>query len=98
MLKTVVDAILPVIAALLLGVVAGRIGDEDANKAKAINTMVLRYALPLSLFAATVAISRTKLLAQGPLALCLLAGMVVPFALAFAVRFHFSRNRDAAVL
>ncbi len=98
MLETVVAAILPILVALLLGVVAGWVRDENATKAKAINTVVLHYALPLALFAASVENPRAKLLAQGPLALILLVGMLVPFALAFAVRYRISRDKDAAVL
>ncbi len=98
MLETVVAAILPILVALLLGFVAGWIRDENATKAKAINTVVLHYALPLALFAASVENPRAKLLTQGPLALILLVGMVVPFALAFAVRYKISHDKNTAVL
>ncbi len=98
MLLIVAGAVLPILAAFFLGFVSSWLRDEDAVKAKAINTVVLRYALPLALFAASVENPRAKLLTQGPLALILLVGTVVPFALAFAVRYRISRDKDAAIL
>ena len=98
MLEVVVGAVLPILLALFLGFVAGWVRDENTTQAKAINTVVLHYALPLALFAASVENPRAKLLTQGPLALILLVGMVVPFALAFAVRYKISHDKNAAVL
>ena len=98
-MEVVVAAIVPIVLSMLLGYVAGWQHDETPTTAKAINVMVLRYALPLALFAATVAIPRAELLKQGPLALILLIGMVVPFALAFTVRYKVSGgDMSASVL
>ncbi len=82
MLETVVGAILPIVVTILLGFAAGWRHDENPSIARPINTMVLRYALPMALFAATVADPREKLLSQGPLALILLIGVLVPAILA----------------
>ncbi len=99
MLDAIIGALLPVVVTLLLGTVAGWRHDEDAKAAGALNTMVLRYALPLSLFVGTVSTPRATLLAQAPLALILLIGMAVPFALAFAVaRFGVGRPLGTAAL
>ena len=80
MIHTIVGALLPIVVTLVLGAFAGWQHDEDQKAATALNTMVLHYALPLALFSGTVATPRSTLLAQGPLALVLLIGMVAPFA------------------
>lgn len=83
MLNTILGALLPVVVTLLLGVLAGWRHDEDTKAAKSLNTMVLTYALPLALFAATVSAKRATLLAQGPLALVFCLGMVVPYVVTY---------------
>lgn len=98
MLETIVGALLPVILTLVLGVIAGWRHDEDAKAAGALNLMVLRYALPLALFAGMVGTPRATLLAQGKLALILLIGTVVPFLIAFGLRYWKSRDLSAAAL
>ena len=98
MLETIVGALLPVILTLGLGVLAGWHCDEDSKAAGALNRMVLRYALPLALFAGTVGTPRATLLAQGKLALILLIGTVVPFLIAFSLRYWKSRDLSAAAL
>lgn len=98
MLETIVGALLPVVLTLVLGVIAGWRHDEDSKAAGALNRMVLRYALPLALFAGTVGTPRATLLAQGKLALILLIGTVVPFLIAFALRYWKSRDLSAAAL
>lgn len=98
MLETIVGALLPVVLTLVLGVIAGWRHDENSKSAGALNRMVLRYALPLALFAGTVGTPRTTLLAQGKLALILLIGTVVPFVIAFGLRYWKSRDLSAAAL
>lgn len=98
MLDTIVGALLPVILTLLLGALAGWRHDEDSKAAGAMNRMVLRYALPLALFAGTVGTPRASLLEQGPLAVILLVGTVVPYAIAFALRYAKSRDLGASAL
>ncbi len=98
MLETIVGALLPVVLTLVLGVIAGWRHDEDSKAAGALNRMVLRYALPLALFAGTVGTPRATLLAQGKLALILLIGTVVPFLIAFGLRYWKSRDLSAAAL
>lgn len=98
-MEIVVAAIVPIVLSRLLGYVAGWHHDETPTTAKAINVMVLHYSLPLALFAATVATPRAELLKQGPLALILFMGMVVPFALAFAACYKVSGgDMSASVL
>ena len=54
MTGTILSALLSVIVAILLGALTGWRRDEDTRAAKALNTMVLTYPLPLALFAGTV--------------------------------------------
>ncbi len=98
MLETVVGALLPVVLTLVLGVIAGWRHDEDSKAAGALNRMVLRYALPLALFAGTVGTPRATMLAQGKLVLILLIGTVLPFLMAFGVRYWKSRDLSTAAL
>ena len=85
MTGTILGALLSVIVTILLGALAGWRHDEDTRAAKALNTMVLTYALPLALFAGTVTTPRATLLAQGPLALVFCLGMVVPYGITYVV-------------
>ena len=77
---------------ILLGALAGWRHDEDSTAAKALNTMVLIYALTLALFTATVSTTRVALLAQGPLALTLCIGIVVPYAATYLVARYTARH------
>ncbi|MBE7201422.1 MAG: AEC family transporter [Parafilimonas terrae] len=99
MIGLIVSALLPVIVTLLLGAIAGWRHDADAKAAGALNVMVLRYALPLSLFVGTMAMPAETLLQDGSLVLLLLAFLLGPFALVFAIsRFVARRSLSAAAL
>jgi predicted permease len=75
MISTIIGALLPIIVTLLLGFVAGWHHDFDARQASVLNRMVTLYALPLSLFAGMVGMSRDQVLSQGPMAFAILVGM-----------------------
>jgi len=51
MISTIVSALLPTVVTLLLGFFAGWHHDFDAKQATVLNSMVMLYPLPLSLFA-----------------------------------------------
>jgi predicted permease len=72
----IVSALAPVVTTWLLGVLAGWRGDQDAQAARSLNTMVLTYALRLLLFIGTAISSREALAAEPPLAGALFAGSV----------------------
>jgi malonate transporter and related proteins len=93
MIYTIVGALLPTVVTLLLGLVAGWHHDFDAKKATVLNSMVMLYALPLSLFAGMVTVSRDQVLSQGPLAFALLFGMAGGYAIVFFVS-HYLFQRD----
>jgi malonate transporter and related proteins len=93
MISTIIGALLPTVVTLLLGLVAGWHHDFDAKKATVLNSMVMLYALPLSLFAGMVGMSRDQVLSQGPLAFAILLGMAGGYAIVFFIS-HYLFRRD----
>lgn len=83
MLDLIISALLPIVVTLLLGFIAGWHHDFDAGQGAVLNRMVMLYALPLTLFAGMMGLSRSVLLSQGIIALILLAGMVGGYLLVF---------------
>lgn len=57
----------PVFFVLLLGYAAGRFRTVDNHHVDGLNALVMDFALPASLFAATASASRHEMLEQGPL-------------------------------
>ena len=99
MLETIIGALLPIVVTLLLGYAAGWHHDFDAKAATVLNRMVMLYALPLSLFAGMVSMSRDKVLSQGVLAGAILVGMVGGYAVVFVIsRYLFRRDLMTAAL
>lgn len=99
MLETIIGALLPIVVTLLLGYVAGWHHDFDAKAATVLNRMVMLYALPLSLFAGMVSMSRDKVLSQGTLAGAIVVGMVGGYAVVFLIsRYLFRRDLMTASL
>lgn len=86
MTLTILNALLPVVITLLLGVVAAWHNDFDEKQAAVLNRMVLVYALPLVLVAGIVATPRGQLAGDLPLigvvVFSLLASYAIPFAIA----------------
>ena len=60
-------ALAPVFFVLLLGYAAGRFRIVDNQHVDGLNALVMGFAVPASLFAATGSASRQEMLAQGPL-------------------------------
>jgi len=85
MISTIVGALLPIVLTLLLGFVAGWHKDFDGKQAAILNRMVMLYALPLVLFAGMMSTPRDAIMAQVPLALAILAAMVVPYVIVLVV-------------
>jgi len=99
MATTILNALLPVVVTLLLGVVAAWHHDFDEDQATVLNRMVMTYALPLMLFSGIVATPRSAL--AGDIRLisvtvgALLGGYFVTLLLA---RYVFRRNIMTATL
>ena len=69
-----IEALLPVLFVLLLGVFAGRHKSFDADQVKGFSSVVLNYALPAALFVGMYSVDRATLLQQGPLLIVMLIG------------------------
>lgn len=99
MIQTVIAALLPVVITMCLGFFAGWHKDFNAEQGGVLNRMVMLYALPLALFASMMGIKRSVLLQQGDMALILLIGMVIGYAIVFAIaRYIFRRSNGASAL
>src|SRR4051812_16999746 len=79
MLLAIVAALLPVVATLSLGYFAAWHRDFAAAEATILNRMVMDYALPLSLFAGTMALRRDDLVADVPTALAISGSMLATY-------------------
>jgi predicted permease len=55
----ILNIILPIFSVLLLGYAAGRANQFDSHQVAGINELVLKFALPASLFVGTVSVPRT---------------------------------------
>jgi len=93
MFANIIGALLPTVVTLLLGFLAGWHHDFDTKQASVLNSMVMLYALPLSLFAGMVGMSRDQVLSQGPLAFALFLGMAGGYAIVFFIS-HYLFRRD----
>ena len=62
MLETILGALLPMVVTFLLGYMAAWRHEFRSNDASTLNRMVLRYAVPLALFAGTVMTSRAAVI------------------------------------
>lgn len=95
----IIAALLPIVVTLLLGFLAGWHHDFDSGQGTILNRMVMLYALPLTLFAGMMGLSRTVLLSQGTIALILMAGMIGGYLLVFVlVRYVFRQPSGLAAL
>jgi hypothetical protein len=76
MLDTILSALLPMVVTFLLGFVAAWRHDFGSKDASTLNRMVLRYAVPLALFAGTVMTSRKALSQDLPLVITLCVSII----------------------
>ena len=70
------SVLLPVLFVMGLGALAGYAKQFDKDQVQGLNTLVLEFALPASLFVGIVTTSRSSLLAAGPFVLALLITFV----------------------
>ncbi|NVO17893.1 MAG: AEC family transporter [Rhodoplanes sp.] len=86
MISTILNAMLPIVVTLVLGMVAAWHQDFDADGARVLNRMVMIYALPLVLFTGILSTPRSQLVGHtaltAVLVLSLLASYVIPFVIA----------------
>ena len=99
MLVSAINVLLPVFFVLALGYAAGRAKRFDADQAAGLNELVLDYALPASLFVATVRIPREQLLQDVPFVLALFIAFVGLYVITLTLgRFLFRHSPGAAGL
>lgn len=99
MLHILLYAIVPIVAVMLLGFVAGKRGVFTADDAKSFNKVVLDYALPAALFVSIVQADRAMLARDLRVSAVAVVGFVGVFLLVYFVfrRFKGNTGADAAV-
>lgn len=76
----IVSVLLPMVVTFLLGGVAAWSHDFGPKDGEILNRMVLRYAVPLTLFAGTVTVSRAELAQDTPLMIALCVAIIGLYA------------------
>src|SRR6187402_664785 len=79
MSNAIVMALAPVFFVLLLGYAAGKFHIVDNHHVDGFNALVMNFALPASLFAATASASRSQMIEQAPLFLVFGLTMLILF-------------------
>lgn len=81
MFETILTALLPITIVLVLGYFAGYHQDFSKDQAGILNSMVMLYALPLSLFSSIATSSISEILKQKDILLGLFIGMILFYLL-----------------
>ena len=100
MLPIILNALVPIFFVLLLGFLAGRFKRIDNRRVAELNTLVMEFALPASLFAATWRTPRQALVDQWPTVIVLGLGMLTIYAAAYFLQRRVFRlgTQEAAVV
>jgi hypothetical protein len=99
MLDIILSALLPMVVTFLLGFLAAWRHDFGSSDASTLNRMVLLYAVPLALFAGTVATSRAALSQDIPLVIALCVGIIGLYGVIFLfARFVFRMQLGTSAL
>jgi malonate transporter and related proteins len=99
MLNTILGALLPMVVTFLLGYMAAWRHDFGSKDASTLNRMVLRYAVPLALFAGTVMTSRAALSQDIPLVITLCIAIIGFYCVVFLIsRFIFRMQVSTSAL
>jgi hypothetical protein len=99
MLNTILGALLPMVVTFLLGYMAAWRHDFGSKDASTLNRMVLRYAVPLALFAGTVMTSRAALSQDIPLVITLCVAIIGFYCVVFLIaRFIFRMQVSTSAL
>ncbi len=80
--------VLPVLVVIVIGYAAGRRHAFDGDRLTALKDVVLKFALPTTLFTGTVAASRSELTQQLPLMVLLAIGLLLFYLAAVVVLRH----------
>lgn len=99
MLSVLLDALLPLFAVMGLGYFAGRQGKMDNQNVGQLNTLVMEFAIPASLFITTADTPREVLFSKWPLLSALILSMLMLYALNYGLqRRYFQRPSGEAAL
>ena len=85
MLKTLLDALLPVFLGIALGYLGGWTRDLDNKQVSQLNAFVMDFAVPAAIFGTVVQASRTILYQQLPLAAILSLSMLILYLLTYVM-------------
>lgn len=100
MTYVIIHALAPIFVIMLLGFWAGKAGMVDNKNVSLLNIFVMDFALPATLFSATVQTPWAGIVAQSPLVVVLTGAMWITYAaIYFLATSVFKRTpQDAAVL
>lgn len=85
MIVTLFFALLPIVITICLGMLGAKIGDFDDKDSRKLTKLVLKYALPMNIFAGILGTPRKVIIADIPLACWILVGMVGTYAVAWFI-------------
>lgn len=88
MTNTILLALTPIFFVMLLGYGAGKFTVVDNQHVGSLNALVMNFALPASLFAATASATRNEMFAQAPLFIILGGVMLVLFIGWYFLQIH----------
>ncbi|MFS9574250.1 AEC family transporter, partial [Klebsiella quasipneumoniae] len=92
-------AILPVIITVIIGYISGKRKDFNWQQAGDINTIVMLYALPLSIFSNMVMTPRHIVMTMGPVAVAIILALILSFVIPLLVaRYLFRRDLALSTL
>jgi malonate transporter len=84
MTQTILTALLPIVFVVGLGLSAAHFGFVQKAASSVFADFVIRFSLPLALFGAVLKSSPTAI-ENGPYFLSMLAGLMIPYAIAFGI-------------
>lgn len=84
MTQTILVALLPIVFVVVLGMMAAHFGFVQKSASSVFADFVIRFSLPLALFGAVLKSSPTAI-ENGPYVLSMLAGLMIPYAIAFGI-------------
>lgn len=86
MIQIIAHALVPIFFVIALGYLGGLRGRIDNHHVGELNTLVMDYALPGSLFVATATTPWAEMLREGNLVLLLALGMMIPYVVWYFLR------------
>jgi malonate transporter len=91
MTQTILAALLPIVFVVALGLMAVRFGIVQKSAASVFADFVVRFALPLALLGGVLK-SSPAAIENGPYLLSMVAGLMIPYAIAFGIGWAIFRH------